>query len=80
MSRNPRNPPLPMTISKARCRSPLLGQDVRILKDFTGKAFGEEHYKAAQKPEGQITEVSYLFPRVGADTTPITNRPGHLRP
>jgi hypothetical protein len=49
----------------------LLGQDVRILKDSTGKAFGEEHYKAAQKPEGQITEVSYLFPRVGADTTPI---------
>jgi hypothetical protein len=49
----------------------LLGQDVRILKDSTGKTFGEEHYKAAQKPEGQITEVSYLFPRVGADTTPI---------
>src|SRR5262245_30651619 len=48
-----------------------LGQDVRILKDITGKAFGEEHYKAAQKPEGQITEVSYLFPRVGGDTTPI---------
>lgn len=42
----------------------LLGQDVRILKDSTGKSFGEEHYKAAQKPEGQITEVSYLFPRV----------------
>ncbi len=39
----------------------LLGQDVRTLKDPTGKAFGQEIYVAGQKPEGEITEVSYLF-------------------
>jgi hypothetical protein len=49
----------------------LLGQDGRTLPDPTGKVFGIEVYAAAQKPEGQITEVSYLFPRPGADTTPV---------
>ena len=41
------------------------GTDVRTLKDSTGKAYGEEIYAAAQKPEGQVTEVSYLFPKPG---------------
>ena len=41
----------------------VLGQDVRTLKDPTGKAFGLEEYAAVQKPEGQITEVSYMFPK-----------------
>ena len=42
------------------------GTDVRTLKDSTGKAYGEELYAAAQKPEGQITEVSgYMFPKPG---------------
>jgi signal transduction histidine kinase len=41
----------------------LLGQDVRTLKDETGKAYGQEIYDAAQKPEGEITEVKYLFAR-----------------
>lgn len=49
----------------------LIGQDVRTQKDPTGKAFGLELYAAGQKPEGQITEVSYLFVRPGADTTPV---------
>ena len=49
----------------------LLGQDIRTLKDSTGKAFGLEQFAAAQKPEGQFTEVSYLFPRPGANTTPV---------
>lgn len=39
----------------------VLGQDVRTLKDATGKAFGQEIYAAGRKPEGEITEVSYLF-------------------
>ena len=39
----------------------LLGQDVRTLKDQTGKNYGQEIYAAGQKPEGEITEVSYLF-------------------
>ena len=49
----------------------LLGQDIRTLKDSTGKAFGLEQFAAAQKQEGQFTEVSYLFPRPGANTTPV---------
>jgi len=50
----------------------LLGTDGRTLKDATGKAFGMELHAAGQKPEGQITEVSYMFPRPGADKTPVT--------
>ena len=46
----------------------LLGKDVRSLKDRTGKAFGEESFKAAVA--GKITEVSYLFPRPG-ETEPV---------
>jgi hypothetical protein len=49
----------------------LLGTDVRTLKDATGKDFGAELYAAYQKPEGEITEVSYMFPRPGADKTPV---------
>src|ERR1700733_10959527 len=45
--------------------SVLSGTDVRTLKDPTGKAFGLELYAAAQKPEGQITEVSNMFPKPG---------------
>ena len=41
------------------------GTDVRTLKDPTGKTFGPELYAAAQKPEGQVTEVSYMFPKPG---------------
>jgi hypothetical protein len=51
----------------------LLGQDIRILKDPTGKTFGLELYAAAQKPEGQIIEVTYIFPKPAADTTPGQN-------
>jgi signal transduction histidine kinase len=42
-----------------------LGKDVRTLKDANGKAFGQELFAAGQKPEGQISEVSYEFPRPG---------------
>ena len=49
----------------------LLGKDNRGLKDATGKPFGEELAAANQKPEGVITEVSYMFPRPGADKTPV---------
>ena len=41
------------------------GVDTRTLKDPTGNAFGLELYAAAQKPEGQVTEVSYMFPKPG---------------
>jgi Single Cache domain 2 len=50
----------------------LIGTDQRTLKDSTGKAFGEELFAGEQKPEGQFTEVTYLFPRPGADSTPVT--------
>src|SRR5436190_7010617 len=49
----------------------LLGTDTRALKDPTGKVYGMELYAAAQKPEGQITEVSYMFTRPGADKTQV---------
>ena len=46
-----------------------IGQDIRTLEDATGKVFGQDLYNAAK--EGQITEVSYMFPKPGADTTPV---------
>ncbi len=48
-----------------------LGTDVRALKDATGKVYGPELHAAAQKSESQITEVSYMFPRPGADKPPV---------
>ena len=39
----------------------LLGQDVRTLKDENGNLYGQKIYAAAQKPEFEITEVSYQF-------------------
>jgi hypothetical protein len=48
----------------------LIGTDARTLKDKAGKAFGQEIYDAGQKPEGTITEVSYMFPRPG-ETEPV---------
>ena len=47
------------------------GTDVRTLKDANGNAYGQAIYAAAQKPEGEITEVpSYMFPK--PDTTTPT--------
>jgi hypothetical protein len=46
------------------------GKDTRTLKDSTGKAFGEEIYKAAQ--DGKINEVRYMFPRPG-ETAAVTH-------
>jgi hypothetical protein len=62
------------------------GTDVRTLKDATGNAYGLAIYAAAQKPEGQITELqSYMFPKPGT-TTPtfpkvsfVTSRRSGLR-
>jgi signal transduction histidine kinase len=55
----------------------LLGSDVRALKDGTGKAYGEEIFSAAQKREGEITEIGYLFqkptdPKPAAKTSYVT--------
>ena len=49
----------------------LIGVDTRTLKDVNGKAFGQELYDAYQKPEGQVTDVSYMFVRPGPDKTPV---------
>jgi hypothetical protein len=49
----------------------VFGTDIRNVKDPTGKPFGQEQYAAAQKSEGQMTEVSYMFPRPGADPKPV---------
>jgi hypothetical protein len=48
-----------------------LGMDIRAAQNFTGKAFGAEIYAAMQRPEGQITEVSYMLPKPGANNTPV---------
>ncbi len=47
-----------------------IGTDVRNLKDANGNPFGMDLY-AAGKKEGQITEVSYMFPKPGPDKTPV---------
>jgi hypothetical protein len=49
----------------------LIGTDQRALKDPTGKEYGKELFAAAQKPEGQFTEVRYMFPKPGADSKPV---------
>ncbi len=41
----------------------LVGKSLRDLKDKAGKPLGEEIYKTAK--EGQIGEVSYMWPRPG---------------
>jgi len=41
----------------------LIGTDVKTLKDVNGKPFGEEMLRAK---EGQFTEVSYMWPRLGS--------------
>jgi hypothetical protein len=48
-----------------------LGMDVRTGQNSTGTRFGAEIYAAMQKPEGQISEVSYVGPTPGADDTLI---------
>jgi Single Cache domain 2 len=47
------------------------GTDVSTLKDPTGKAYGLELYATAQKPEGEVTEVSYMFPKPGTTTPAV---------
>jgi Single Cache domain 2 len=42
-----------------------VGTDLHTLKDSTGKLYGVEQLAAARKPDGQITEVSYLAPKPG---------------
>jgi len=57
-----------VTVANANAKR-LLGTDVRTLKDATGKAYGLKLYAAAQKPEGQITAVSYEFQKSGGNNT-----------
>lgn len=47
----------------------LVGKSLKDLKDKTGKPLGEEIYGSAK--EGQITEVSYMWPRPGS-TDPVS--------
>jgi hypothetical protein len=48
-----------------------LGMDVRTAQNSSGEAFGAKVYAAMQKPEGEITEVSYMMAKPGADNTPV---------
>jgi signal transduction histidine kinase len=45
------------------------GQQITSLVDKTGKKLGEAIVASAK--EGQIAEVDYMWPRPGADTTPV---------
>jgi len=47
----------------------LKGKNIREIKDKNGKALGEEMMTVAK--EGKFDEVSYMWPRPGADTTPV---------
>jgi hypothetical protein len=49
---------------------PNLGKDIRTLKDSTGKVYGPDIYAGAQK-SGINESASYMFPRPGADATPV---------
>jgi hypothetical protein len=46
-----------------------LGKDIRTFKDSSGKAFGQEIYNDAK--DNQISEVSYMFGKPGAEQTPV---------
>ena len=46
-----------------------IGMDRNTMKDETGKPYGSEIMKVAE--EGRIAEVSYMFPRPGADKKPV---------
>ena len=46
-----------------------IGLVLRNNKDVTGKAYGAEFYAVAA--EGKFAEVSYMYPRPGADKTPV---------
>ncbi len=49
----------------------LIGVETRTLNDATGTKFGMDLYEAYLKPEGQITEVNYMFARPGSDKRPV---------
>ena len=42
-----------------------LGTDLRAAQNSAGEAFGAKIYAAMQKPEGEITEVSYMMGKAG---------------
>jgi hypothetical protein len=46
------------------------GTDQRAAKDASGKNYGREIFDAAQRPEGEISEVSYVFSKPG-DNNPV---------
>jgi hypothetical protein len=48
----------------------VLGQDVRTFKDAAGNVWGSASYEAGKNLD-RITEVNVMFPRPGADTTPV---------
>jgi Single Cache domain 2 len=47
----------------------LMGKKMQDIVDKNGKKLGEEMRTVAT--EGKFTEVSYMWPRPGADTTPV---------
>jgi hypothetical protein len=42
-----------------------IGTDAHTIKDSTGKLYGLEQLAAGEKPEGQVTEITYMAPKPG---------------
>ncbi|MBK5956837.1 chemotaxis protein [Rhodoplanes elegans] len=49
----------------------LIGTDIRVLKDKTGKVIGEDIFAAAK--DGTVTTVDYFFPKPGG-TDPVAKQ------
>ena len=55
-------------IFTAQVNPALIGTDNRLLKEKNGSPLGKKVYEAAQKlKDGQITTVSYNYPRPNTD-------------
>ena len=48
----------------------MVGHNIKESIDINGNAYGVQLYEAAQKPEGEVSEVSYLFSRPGSNQEP----------
>jgi hypothetical protein len=57
-----------VAVATAKARE-LIGKDIRYFVDSTRYAYGLYIYLGAK--EGEVNEVDYMFPRPGADQTPV---------
>jgi hypothetical protein len=48
-----------------------IGTNACAATDVANKGFGAELCTASQKPEGEVSEVSYMMPKPGTNATPV---------